>query len=259
MDDEPRGFRCSNPGTDFKLVDATATIAPMKSPDLTSVITFLGEPTPQEWVLEARKPERLPQLLSEHADLEQKAAQSALTTIRRYAHGIPGKARRVSDSSAGGSHGGLQSDLLNKMSRLAREELRHFEQVLAVMEKRNIAYHPVPSSRYAAGLRAHMRATEPDRLVDTLIAGAFIEARSCERFAALAPHLDGALDRFYQSLLKSESRHFQDYLNLASRCSGGCIEPRVARFRDIENALIRDFDDEFRFHSGRPSASASAA
>jgi tRNA-(ms[2]io[6]A)-hydroxylase len=233
----------------------------MKLPDLSPVNEFLGEPTPREWVEAASIPGRLPQLLSEHADLEQKAAQSALTTIRRYAHGIPGRVRRGEHprSQLDNTPCELHSDLLNKMSRLAREELRHFEQVLAVMVARGITYQHVSSSRYAGELRAQVRSTEPDRLVDTLIAGAFIEARSCERFAVLAPYLDHELGRFYQSLLKSESRHFQDYLTLAARYSLEPVEDRIARFRDIENALILGIDDEFRFHSGRPSAKASAA
>ncbi len=234
----------------------------MKLPDLSAVTSFLGEPTPHQWVEEARRPERLPQLLSEHADLEQKAAQSALTTIRRYAQGLPGVGR------APGRDGGqpqcfadqpAHSELLNKMSRLAREELRHFEQVLAIMLARNIPYQHVSSSRYAGGLRARIRSTEPDRLVDSLIVGAFIEARSCERFAVLAPCLDDDLGRFYHSLLKSESRHFQDYLTLACRYGEPSIEPRIAHFRDLENTLILGFDDEFRFHSGRPSDNVPAA
>jgi tRNA-(ms[2]io[6]A)-hydroxylase len=39
--------------------------------------------------------------------------------------------------------------------------------------------------------------------------------RSCERFYALAPIVDDELGRYYRYLLKSESRHFEDYLALA--------------------------------------------
>ena len=82
-----------------------------------------------------------------------------------------------------------RSELLHKLSRLAREELRHFEQVLTIMEQRGIEYAAVSPSRYASALRRDIRSHEPGRLVDTLIVGAVIEARSCERFAALAPVL----------------------------------------------------------------------
>ena len=140
------------------------------------------------------------------------------------------------------------------MSRLAREELRHFEQVLQVMQDRGIAYQPLSASRYAQGLHAGVRRQEPGRLVDTLIVGALIEARSCERFARIAPHLDSKLGEFYQSLLKSEARHFNDYLRLANTLADyDVIDGRIEHFRLLERGLIEDPDMEFRFHSGVPA------
>src|SRR5690606_37786555 len=99
-------------------------------------------------------------------------------------------------------------ELLYRMSRLAREELRHFEQVVAVMQQRGIRYEQITSARYAGSLHKFARTHEPQRLIDILIIGAFIEARSCERFARLAPHLDAELQKFYVGLLNSEARHF---------------------------------------------------
>jgi len=142
------------------------------------------------------------------------------------------------------------TDLLNKMSRLAREELRHFEQVLAIMKKRGVTYDHLTPARYAAGLRKEVRAEDPGRLVDVLVVGAVIEARSCERFAALAPHLDDRLANFYTGLLKSEARHYQDYLALAEQAAGGPVDDRIEAFLTIERSLIEDPDTEFRFHSG---------
>ena len=76
------------------------------------------------------------------------------------------------------------------MSQLAREELLHFEQVVGFMQRRGVEYTELTASRYAAGLRAECRQNEPARLIDTLIVGAIVEARSCERFHALAPYID---------------------------------------------------------------------
>ena len=143
--------------------------------------------------------------------------------------------------------------LLNKMSRLAREELRHFEQVLKLMTQRGIAYESVTASRYAQTLREKVRKKDPHKLVDTLIVGALIEARSCERFAALAPHVDDTLRDFYTSLLKSESRHFADYISLAKNLEdASAVEDRLALFRSVEKELIESEDTEIRFHSGVP-------
>lgn len=201
---------------------------------LEEIKQFLACETPDSWVAEAVKPENLATLLIDHAHCEKKAASTAMTLMFRYVD---------------------RPDLLNKMSRLAREELIHFEQVLAIMEDRGIEYCHMSPARYAGGMREHVRTHEPGRLVDVLIVGAFIEARSCERFAKLAPYLDDELAKFYRSLLKSEGRHYQDYLGLAADYAGEPIDERVALFREAERKLIMDMDEtEFRFHSGAPVA-----
>lgn len=196
--------------------------------DLTPVYDFLPCRTPEAWLSAAV--ESLPLLMIDHANCEKKAAATAMSLMHRY-----------TDNTA----------LLNKMSRLAREELRHFEQVLKLMTKRGIAYESVTASRYAQGLREMVRKKDPYKLVDTLIVGALIEARSCERFAALSPHVDAELSDFYVSLLKSESRHFMDYITLAKTlASPDEVEERLSLFSAVERNLIEGSDTEVRFHSG---------
>ena len=198
--------------------------------DLAPIEAFLPCPTPDAWVEWALQNPEL--LLIDHANCEKKAASTALNLMYRYVE---------------------HHQLLNKLSRLAREELRHFEQVIAIMHRRGVAYRQISAARYAAGLRRKLRTHEPGRLVDTLIVGALIEARSCERFATLAPRLDAELADFYASLLKSESRHFGDYLKLAVSLSNREeVDRRLAVFRSIEAELIESQDKEFRFHSGVP-------
>ncbi len=194
---------------------------------LQDIHDFLPCRTPQQWIDNALANQDL--MLIDHAHCEKKAASTALSLMYRYLDNV---------------------DLLNKMSRLAREELRHFEQVLAIMQKRGIEYTHLSPARYAAGLRAEVRGEDPGRLVDVLIVGAIIEARSCERFAALAPYLDKELADFYNGLLKSEARHYQDYLHLAGQANGAPVDERVAEFLAIEQKLIEEPDTEFRFHSG---------
>ena len=143
-------------------------------------------------------------------------------------------------------------DLIDKMVLLIKEELHHFYQVLEIMEGYGITYDTISSSRYARGLLQHVKTHEPAALIDKLICGAFIEARSCERFAVLAPHVDKPLGDFYISLLRSEARHYQDYLTLAEEIAGKDISDRVAFFRGIESDLISSPDQDFKFHSGCP-------
>ncbi|MFC6635490.1 tRNA-(ms[2]io[6]A)-hydroxylase [Microbulbifer taiwanensis] len=202
-------------------------------PDLSAIHEFLLCPTPDAWVGAALAEPEL--MLVDHANCEKKAAGTALNLMFRYLDNF---------------------ELLNKMSRLAREELRHFEQVLAIMHKRGIDYPHISASRYAAGLREQVRPNEPARLVDTLICGAIIEARSCERFARIAPHLDEELQKFYLSLLKSEARHFRDYLTLAQKATVEDIAPRVRQLLEVERGLVEGDDGEFRFHSGVPGTAS---
>ena len=193
---------------------------------------FFDTPTPAAWVKEACN--RLPELLLDHANCELKAASTALGFIYRY-----------SDRSA----------LSHRMSRLAREELRHFEQAKVLMDEMEVPFERLSASRYAGQLRQAVRREEPGRLLDMLLVGALIEARSCERFAALVPHLPESLSRFYAGLLDSEARHFEHYLEFARievDISEEDFDERLAELKSLEARLISEPDDQFRFHSGVP-------
>ncbi|MFL2503611.1 MAG: tRNA-(ms[2]io[6]A)-hydroxylase [Candidatus Azotimanducaceae bacterium] len=199
---------------------------------LMNINKFLFCSTPSSW-LEAAK-QNIPTLLIDHANCEKKAASTALNLIYRYVD---------------------KPKLLLQMSKLAREELRHFEQVVTLINKRNLDYTQLSSSRYAGELRKSVRTFEPARLLDTLIVSAIVEARSCERFASLAPLLEDDLSRFYSELLKSEERHFRVYLDLAETISEGFpLEERIEFFLEEDCRLIQTEDADFRFHSGVPMA-----
>lgn len=197
---------------------------------LASINAFLRCETPDAWVAAALDNQET--LLIDHANCEKKAAATAMNLMYRYTE---------------------KPDLLKKMSQLAREELLHFEQVVEILQRRGIRYSKLSPSRYAAELRELIATNSKSALVDTLITGAFIEARSCERFSKIAPHLDASLGKFYKSLLRSESRHFKDYLDLAQLYGNGDISSKVALFADKEAELILSTDLQFRFHSGVPA------
>ncbi|MEI2265422.1 tRNA isopentenyl-2-thiomethyl-A-37 hydroxylase MiaE [Erwinia sp. CGal63] len=246
---------------------------------LAPVHAFLHCRTPQSWIDEARRPENLALLLTDHLVCELKAAQTAMWLIRKY----------VADKESGDAllawlkpweqfvhsenadlafleqHRALSKTiisredvpygdaLVDKMVLLIKEELHHFYQVLEIMQARNIPYVKITASRYAKGLLREVTTHEPQTLVDKLICGAYIEARSCERFASLAPYLDQELAAFYLSLLRSEARHYQDYLALAAAISPTDIASRVRKIGETEAKLINEPDNELRFHSGVPA------
>jgi tRNA-(ms[2]io[6]A)-hydroxylase len=176
--------------------------------------------------------ERWRELLVDHANCEKKAASTALSLIFSYTEDMA---------------------LTERMSRLAREELRHFEQVQRMMQVLGVAHTRLAPSRYAEGLRRTLRRDEPGRLVDLLLCGALIEARSCERFVGLAPRLAEPLSGFYGGLAVSEARHQESYLKLVDHRSGS--EDWRARLRtlaEVEAELATSPDPQFRFHSGDP-------
>ena len=193
---------------------------------------LLRVPTPAGWVARAcASPEVL---LIDHANCEKKAASTALALMFAYAEDL---------------------ELTDKMSRLAREELRHYEQVARLLKSLRVTPQRLAPGRYAARLRRLVAATEPRREVDLMVCGAFIEARSCERFAALSPAIGGALGELFQGLHNAEARHYKVYLDLARRAAsraGLALDGRIEEFGQLEAELITSPDEIFRFHSGPP-------
>ena len=198
-----------------------------------NVNSFLRCETPDLWL--AKVGNNLPMLLIDHANCEKKAASTALNLIYRYVD---------------------KPKLMLQLSKLAREELRHFEQLLGILEKREIEYVHVSSSRYAGRLREGVRTFEPARLIDILIVSAVVEARSCERFSRMVDVLDNELATFYTSLLKSEERHFSVYLKMAGQYASEQINDRVQYFLALDQRLVESPDEQFRFHSGIPILSS---
>ena len=211
-------------------VDIAQLRTPLKV-DLSPIYEFLGARTTQAWVDAALAD--LPLIIQDHANCEKKAAGTAMNLIFRYE---------------------FSYDLQRKLAQLIREEMLHYEQVLGIMNERGQAWKYLSAGRYAKGMLKHKRTYEPAAMVDVLIIGAFIEARSCERFATLAEVInDERLAKYYRYLLKSESRHFEDYLALAQSLAEDNIDERVAFFKEVEAELISSPDSELRFHSGNPA------
>jgi tRNA-(ms[2]io[6]A)-hydroxylase len=179
--------------------------------------------------------QRWRELLLDHANCEKKAASTALSLLFTYPEDFT---------------------LTSQLSGLAREELRHFEQVQRLMVTLAVPFQRLSPSRYAEGLRRRVRLEEPGRRIDVLICGALIEARSCERFRALAPRLPEPMSTFYRMLSEAEARHHRLYLELAESTASAdpeAFERRVQELAEVEADLILTPDSQFRFHSGRPA------
>lgn len=196
-------------------------------------MNILAAPTPAVWVDAACEGWR--ELLVDHANCEKKAASSALALIFAYPE---------------------DAALISALSRLAREELRHFEQVSQMMRRLEVEFVRQRPGRYATALRSAVRQHEPLRKLDLMCAYALIEARSCERFGLLATRLQSPLDSFYGSLQASEARHFQLYVTLAHatdpKREAAQVQARLGELAAVEAELATAPDDQLRFHSGPP-------
>ncbi len=191
-------------------------------------INILKQPTSSAWVEQAIS--NLDIILLDHAQCERKAAGVALNLMFRY----PSNAKMV-----------------RELTKIAREELEHFEQVNQWLEDKNIPMRPLTPPPYGAGLKAQIRPKEPDRFLDSLLVSGLIEARSHERLGLLATHCpEPKLSKFYHGLMASEARHFGTYWVLGDTYfDREIVTQRLDELAIIESELLVNLHPEPRIHS----------
>ncbi|MDJ1183285.1 tRNA-(ms[2]io[6]A)-hydroxylase [Roseofilum casamattae] len=191
-------------------------------------IKFLAQPTSDAWVEQALS--NFNTVLLDHSHCERKAAGVALNLMFRYPS---------------------SQDLVRKLTAIAREELEHFEQVNQWLDKLGIPLAPLSAAPYASGLKAEIRSGEPERMLDSLLVSALIEARSHERLGLLAAHLgDREIARFYRGLMASEARHYGIYWVLATTYfDPDMVNTRLEYLGEIESNLLSTLHHEPRIHS----------
>ena len=195
--------------------------------------TILLAPTPAAWVDDAAA--HWQELLVDHANCEKKAASSALALLFAYPE---------------------DRALALAVARVAREELRHFEQVLRMQRTLGVSGTRQRPGRYAAQLHRALRRQEPGRKLDLLLVAALIEARSAERFALLAPRLAMPLAGLYRDLLAAEERHRALYLDFARDVDAAAWSARLRTLAATEAELATTPEACLRFHSGPLAAPA---
>lgn len=191
-------------------------------------VRWLAAPTGPEWLEQALAHPL--ELLIDHAHCERKAAGAALQLMFRY----------PSDEA-----------LAAALSPLAREELEHFERVLALLGRRGQTLCPLAAPPYGAALAKLVRRQEPERMLDSFLVAGLIEARSHERMALLAAHSpDPELRQLYGELLASEARHFGLYWVLCERrWPRSVVMERLEQLAAREAELLAQLHPQPRMHS----------
>jgi tRNA-(ms[2]io[6]A)-hydroxylase len=198
------------------------------SPVTTHKINFLVQPTSSEWLKQALAD--FDTILLDHSHCERKAAGVAVNLMFRYPS---------------------YSKLIRQLTTIAKEELEHFEQVNDWLDKKGIKLAPLKPAPYGAKLKAQIRKDEPDRLLDSLLVAALIEARSHERLGLLAEHCpDSNLTKFYHGLMASEARHYGIYWVLADEYfERDLVQKRLGELAIIESEILSNLYPLPRIHS----------
>ena len=188
----------------------------------------LYAPTDPGWV--SRALVDLDEVLIDHAHCEKKAASTAVSLLFRYPE---------------------RHALLAPLAQLAREELDHFERVLAHLDRLGIRFRRQRPSPYAGELMKAVGPDEPARAVDSLLCLSLIEARSCERMRLLADALEESeLRALYRSLLASEARHHQTYVELAQKIEPTAdVRGRLRELAEHEAAVLARSPPMPRMHA----------
>jgi tRNA-(ms[2]io[6]A)-hydroxylase len=157
--------------------------------------------------------------LLDHATAEKKASGMAISMLSHYPD---------------------RTELVTAMADLAIEELTHYREVLKWIHQRGLTIAPDEKDPYVVAFRTSIRQGREVYLLDRLLTASIIEARGAERFGLVAAALEpGPLQKFYQSLTRSEERHFELFLNLANVYSArATVEQRWHELLDIEAQLI---------------------
>jgi tRNA-(ms[2]io[6]A)-hydroxylase len=168
-------------------------------------------PTDPRWVNIVEK--NISDILTDHAYCEQKAASYAISLITKYPE---------------------ISEIVDKMTALAQEEMQHFQMVHEIIKKRGLALGKESKDPYVHDLMKFIKRGGSDAmvLVDRLLIAAMIEARSCERFRILSENIeDKELAKFYSDLMTSEARHYAMFLKLARKYGEGVdVDARWKQF-----------------------------
>ncbi len=134
--------------------------------------------------------------LLDHADCERKASAMAMSFVAKYPD---------------------RTEIIPRLIATALEELRHFQLVYRIMQKRGVRLaHEIREDLYIKQLILLSRTGRDERFLDRLLIAAIVECRGAERFRMVQEALKpGVLKDFYRKLYESEMQHGNVFLEMA--------------------------------------------
>ena len=129
---------------------------------------------------------------------------------------------------------------------LAQEELEHFAEAYAFMEKRGLLLGKDEPDPYINQLLAMARHGRDERFIDRMLVSSIVEKRGAERFRIVAEHVgDPLLAAFYGKLWRSEIKHAHVFLMLLKQeYTAELIDARLQELLIHEAKILSEL--EFR-------------
>jgi len=157
--------------------------------------------------------------LQDHAAAEKKASGMAISMLSHYPDRV---------------------ELVAAMADLAVEELTHYREVVKWLHKRGVLTAADEKDPYVVEFRKAIRRGREAYLLDRLLTASIIEARGAERFGLIAEALEpGGLKKFYQSIARSEERHYELFLDLAQLyIDQDAIAERWQQLLEVEAEIV---------------------
>ena len=187
-------------------------------------------PTDPRWANIAK--DNLKEILTDHAFCEQKAASSAISIIVQFPE---------------------YTEITEAMSALAIEEMEHFRMVHQKITDRGWSLGMERKDDYVNQLAVFFKkgCNRKQHLINKLLFGAMIEARSCERFRVLSENIeDEELSNFYKELMISEANHYTLFLKFARKYGEGVcdVDKLWNDFLKYEAEVIADYGRKEMIH-----------
>lgn len=168
--------------------------------------------------------------LQDHANCERKASSMAMSFVAKYPD---------------------RTEIIPELIETAVEELEHFRDVYAIMEKKGVQ---LPASMnqdlYVKQLLDGCRSGREERFMDRLLLASIIECRGAERFRLVYEHLEeGPLKDFYHNLWASEAKHGHIFVKMALiYFDESSVYSRLQELNAMEGRVINEIPIKAALH-----------